>query len=192
VGDRFADGHLFRAWLTPLCPSGTSLTFSAFGFAVKFNRIAAYLSQSDIAGSLIYCRMLMGLGRLRSAKPRLIELFERLDFSVPVTSDADARRRMRALGDAATWLADSFLAEKERDNGIAFFRRMLIRSPNSEVLHRSLCRLLFPGDDYLQILKELHRQLRPKFYLEIGVSQEASLSCVMASPTRLASTQIHA
>jgi hypothetical protein len=148
---------------------------------MKLNRVAAYLSQSDIAASLIYCRLLMSLGRSRSVQARLIELFERLNFVVSATSDADARRRARALGDAATWLADSFLAQSKRDDGIAFFKRLLERNPGSDVLYRGLCRLIFPGDHYLQILKELHRRLKPKFYMEIGVAKGASLSCVMAS-----------
>ena len=148
---------------------------------MKFNRLAAYLSQSDIAGSLIYCRILMSLGGARRVQPRLTRLFEQLDFNVSAKTDADSRRRVRALGDAAVWLADSFLAGSIKDEGITFFNRMLIRSPGSEVLYRGLCRLIFPGDHYIQVLKTLHHQLKPNFYLEIGVAKGASLSCVMAS-----------
>jgi hypothetical protein len=103
------------------------------------SRVTNYLSQPYISGSLIYCRLLTSLGRTRDAQSRLTEIFEKLDFKVLSGPDAGMRRRARVVGDAVTWLAESFRAESNQDNGIAFFKRMLKRNPGSEVLYKGLC-----------------------------------------------------
>ncbi len=148
---------------------------------MKFNRIAAYLSQTDIAPQLIRCNVMRSLGRNREAKRVVIDLFERIGQGTAVNSKAVARRRDRILGDAAEWLGDRYTAEMEIDAGIEFFRRMLKKNPGSGALYRGLSRLIFPGDNYIQILKALHERIRPKFYLEIGVAKGDTLACVMPS-----------
>ena len=148
---------------------------------MKFNRIAGYLSQTDIAGQLIRCRLLKSFGRKHEAQRGLIDLFEQLRPNATNRAGADGRRRDRILGDAAEWLADNYAAESQIDRGAAFFTRMLKKNPGSNALYRGLCRLIFPGDDYIQILKALHEKIQPKFYLEIGVAEGDTLSCVMQS-----------
>ena len=148
---------------------------------MKFNRIAAYLSHTDIARQLIHCNLMAALGREREAERALIDLFERLKPDNAFKSEVSIRRRDRILGDAAEWLGDYYTAESQVDSGVTFFRRMLKRNFGGDALYRGLCRLILPGDDYIEILKALHEQIRPKFYLEIGVAEGDTLSCVMQS-----------
>lgn len=148
---------------------------------MKFNRIAGYLSQTDIAGQLIRCRLMISLGRKHEAQRGLIDLFEQIKPTATFRTGAATRRRDRILGDAAVWLGDSYAAESQIDHGVAFFRRMLKENPGCNALYRGLCRLIFPGDDYIRILKALHENIQPKFYVEIGVAKGDTLSCVTPS-----------
>ncbi len=148
---------------------------------MKFNRIAGYLSQTDITRQLIRCRLMMSLGRKHEAQRGLIDLFEQLRPNTTHRAGADARRRDRILGDAAEWLADSYAAESQIDRGVAFFTRILKKNPGCNASYRGLCRLIFPGDDYIVILKALHEKIQPKFYVEIGVAKGDTLSCVTPS-----------
>ena len=142
---------------------------------MKFNRIAGYLSEPDTSRQIAMCRAAMLLGRRAEAQSRLIGLFERIEPGIALDSPG-FRRKNRILSDAADWLADSFTAESQTDQGIAFFRRMLEKSPGWSVLYRGLCRLTFPGDDHVRLLRALHENVRPKFYVEIGVSKGVSIS----------------
>ena len=148
---------------------------------MKFKHIADYLLQPDIAGALICCQLEMTLGRRRNAQYGLIKLFKRLKFNATVRADVNSRGRERILGEAAVWLADSFLSESKAADGVALFRQLLTKNPRADPLYRGLCRLVFPGDNYVQILKALHREFKPKFYVEIGVNKGDSLLCVMPS-----------
>ncbi len=147
---------------------------------MKFNRIVGYLSEPNTSQQIAMCRAAMLLGRKAEARHRLINLFERIEPGAALDSPA-FRRKNRIFSDIADWLADSFIAESQADEGIAFFRRMLQKNPGWSVLYRGLCRLTFPGDDHVSLLKALHENVRPKFYVEIGVSKGVSIS--MAGPS---------
>ncbi len=58
---------------------------------------------------------------------------------------------------------------------------MLAKNPGWSVLYRGLCRLTFPGDDHVRLLKALHENVQPKFYVEIGVSKGVSISVAGSS-----------
>ena len=102
---------------------------------MKFNRIAGYLSEPDTWRQIAICRAAMLLGRKAEARRRLIDLFERIEPGTALDGPA-RRRKNRILSDAADWLADSFTAESQTDQGIAFFRRMLEKNPGWSVLYR--------------------------------------------------------
>ena len=142
---------------------------------MEFNRIAGYLSEPDTSWQIAMYRATLLLGSKREAQRRLIGLFERIEPGIALDSPV-LRRKNRILSDAADWLVDSFTAESQADQGIAFFRRMLEKNPGWSVLYRGLWRLTFPGDDYVRVLRALHENVQPKFYVEIGVSKGVSIS----------------
>ena len=119
---------------------------------MKFNRIAGYLSEPNTSRQIAICRAAMLLGRKAEARRRLINLFEQIEPGTALDSPA-LRRKNRIFSDAADWLADSFSAESQADQGIAFFHRMLEKNPGWSVLYRGLCRLTFPGDDHIRLLQ---------------------------------------
>ena len=148
---------------------------------MKFSWITGYFSQSDIAGLLFRCGALSALGSKREVQGSLIEFFEKLKPNGAAGSDANTRRRNRMIGDAANWLADSFISESQIDHGVIFFRKMLKKNPGCNALYGGLSRLIFRGDDYIKILKSLHKKLRPEFYVEIGLAKGDTLTCAMPS-----------
>ena len=89
---------------------------------MKLNRIATYLSEPAIAGPLMYSRMLMRFGHTQDARQRLADLFKHAKSGASAGSAASLRRRERALGDAAALLADSYIVNSKRDDGVALFR----------------------------------------------------------------------
>lgn len=147
---------------------------------MKLNRIAGYLSQPDITRQVIKCRTAMLLGRKKQAQRQLMDIFQRIKPGIAFDTPA-FRRKNRILSDAADWLADSFVAESHTGPGVAFFRRMLEMHPGWSVLYRGLCRLTFPGDDHVRLLRALHERVQPKFYVEIGVSKGVSISVARPS-----------
>ena len=142
---------------------------------MRFNRIAGYLSEPDTSRQIALYRAAALLGRKAEARRRLIGLFERIEPGAGLDRPA-LRRKNRIYSDAADRLADGFTAESQADEGIAFFHRMLAKNPGWSVLYRGLCRLTFPGDDHVRLLKALHENVQPKFYVEIGVSKGVSIS----------------
>jgi methyltransferase family protein len=62
--------------------------------------------------------------------------------------------------------------------GTSLCHQLLAALPEHEEFYEELARLEFPGEDYLRILREIHAARKPKFYLEIGVFEGASLSLV--------------
>lgn len=79
------------------------------------------------------------------------------------------------LEGAALHLAGSLRRIGLRDAARAVYRRILAHAPDNRRAHLGLARTDLPGDDYVEVLAALHEALKPQFYLEIGVSQGASL-----------------
>jgi len=147
---------------------------------MRFNRIAGYLSEPNTSRQIALYRAATLFGRKAEARRRLIGLFEQIEPGAALDRPA-LRRKNRIFSDAADRLADSFAAESQADQGIAFFHRMLAKNPGWSVLYRGLCRLTFPGDDHVRLLKALHENVQPKFYVEIGVSEGVSISVAGSS-----------
>ena len=83
---------------------------------------------------------------------------------------------------AALHVAGSLRRIGLRGAASAIYRRILRRAPGYHRAQLGLARASLPGDDYIEVLAALHASLRPRFYLEIGVSEGASL-CLARPPT---------
>jgi hypothetical protein len=89
-------------------------------------------------------------------------------------ADAD-QRRARALFRRARlqhWLG-------RRSEALALCRQAVERADYSRA-YTLMSRLSLPGEDYFHVLARIHRHLRPRTYLEIGVSRGDSLGCVLS------------
>ncbi len=67
------------------------------------------------------------------------------------------------------------------DYAVQSFRIVLEMFPLFPAAHEHLKTLLMPGRDYLAVLEQLHRELKPQTYLEIGVSFGRSLALARCS-----------
>lgn len=148
---------------------------------MKFNRISSYLANPDIARLLILSRMLMLVGQNDEARRSLIEFFEQHRPEAQSNTKNAARRRNRILADAADRLADIYAMDSQTDRGLEFFQRLLRRNPGWSAAYRGLCRLMFPGNSHIQTLETVHKAIRPRFYVEIGVAQGDTLSRALPS-----------
>lgn len=86
----------------------------------------------------------------------------------------DARRAARALFHRARlqhWLG-------RRNQALALCRAAVERADYSRA-YTLMSQLSLPGENYVRVLKRIHRHLRPRTYLEIGVSRGESLECVL-------------
>jgi hypothetical protein len=86
----------------------------------------------------------------------------------------DAQRAARALFRRARlqhWLG-------RRNEALALCRQAVERADYSRA-YTLMSQLSLPGEDYFHVLKRIHRHLRPRSYLEIGVSRGESLECVL-------------
>ena len=86
----------------------------------------------------------------------------------------DAQRAARALFRRARlqrWLG-------RRSEALALCRAAVERADYSRA-YTLLSQLSLPGEDYFRVLARIHRHLRPRTYLEIGVSRGDSLACVL-------------
>lgn len=86
----------------------------------------------------------------------------------------DARRAARALFHRARlqqWLG-------RRNEALALCRAAVERADYSRA-YTLMSQLSLPGENYFRVLKRIHRHLRPRTYLEIGVSRGESLECVL-------------
>ncbi len=88
-------------------------------------------------------------------------------------SGDDDQRAARALFRRARlqhWLG-------RRSEALALCRRAVERADYSRA-YTLMSHLALPGEGYLRVLGRIHRHLRPRTYLEIGVSRGESLACV--------------
>ena len=65
-----------------------------------------------------------------------------------------------------------------RNEALALCRQAVERADYSRA-YTLMSRLALPGEDYFHVLARIHRHLRPRTYLEIGVSRGESLACVL-------------
>src|SRR4051812_10911447 len=75
------------------------------------------------------------------------------------------------------------LAQDQADAAQALFEQALTRDINCASAYHALTRLRYPGDVYLDTLSRIHRHMKPRTYVEIGVSQGASLARAMPDVT---------
>jgi Methyltransferase domain len=90
-----------------------------------------------------------------------------------LSADAD-RQAARALFRRARlqhWLG-------RRAEALALCRQAVERADYSRA-YTLMSHLALPGEDYFHVLARIHRHLRPRTYLEIGVSRGESLACVL-------------
>jgi hypothetical protein len=93
--------------------------------------------------------------------------------SLPSQSD-EAQRAARALFRRARlhgWLG-------RRSEALALCLQAVERADYSRA-YTLMSQLSLPGEDYFHVLARIHRHLRPRTYLEIGVSRGDSLACVL-------------
>jgi len=148
---------------------------------MKFNLISGYLANPDIARPLILSRVLMLLGQKNEARRRLIEFFEQYKPAAAGDTKTAARRKNRILADAADSLADIYVVDSQTDQGLEYFQRLLRKNPGWCTAYRGLSRLMFPGDGHIRTLEALHKAIRPRFYVEIGVARGDTLSRALPS-----------
>ena len=65
-----------------------------------------------------------------------------------------------------------------RNEALALCRQAVERADYSRA-YTLMSHLALPGEDYFHVLARIHRHLRPRTYLEIGVSRGESLACVL-------------
>ena len=94
-------------------------------------------------------------------------------MTADLSSGAD-QRAARALFRRARlqhWLG-------RRSEALALCRQAVDRADYSRA-YTLMSHLALPGEDYFRVLGRIHRHLRPRTYLEIGVSRGESLACVL-------------
>jgi hypothetical protein len=92
----------------------------------------------------------------------------------PAPESDEAQRAARELFRRARlnrWLG-------RRSAALALCRQAVERADYSRA-YTLMSRLSLPGENYFRMLARIHRHLRPRTYLEIGVSRGDSLTCVL-------------
>ena len=92
----------------------------------------------------------------------------------PTREAEDAQRAARALFRRARlnhWLG--------RDGAALALCRAAVERADYSRAYTLKSRLALPGENYFRVLARIHRHLRPRTYLEIGVSRGDSLACVL-------------
>jgi len=92
-----------------------------------------------------------------------------------------------APGRAEYVCAAAFAARKvgAQDKAKRYAEAALAIDPGLNVMRKLLSEIALPGEDYLRVLGRIHRDLRPRTYLEIGVSTGASLRLAQAGTVAL-------
>jgi hypothetical protein len=94
--------------------------------------------------------------------------------SPPNRETEDAQRAARTLFRRARlnhWLG--------RDGTALALCRAAVERADYSRAYTLMSRLALPGENYFRVLARVHRHLRPRTYLEIGVSRGDSLACVL-------------
>jgi hypothetical protein len=92
----------------------------------------------------------------------------------PKRESEDAQRAARTLYRRARlnhWLG--------RDGAALALCRAAVERADYSRAYTLMSRLALPGENYFRVLARIHRHLRPRTYLEIGVSRGDSLACVL-------------
>lgn len=92
----------------------------------------------------------------------------------PKRESEDAQRAARTLFRRARlnhWLG--------RDGAALALCRAAVERADYSRAYTLMSRLSLPGENYFRVLARIHRHLRPRTYLEIGVSRGDSLACVL-------------
>jgi hypothetical protein len=98
----------------------------------------------------------------------------------PTPHDEDAQRAARTLFRRARfnhWLG--------RDDAALALCRAAVERADYSRAYTLMSRLALPGENYFRVLARIHRHLRPRTYLEIGVSRGDSLACVLPATRAL-------
>ena len=80
--------------------------------------------------------------------------------------------------------AQACSADGEADEAVALCHRALEREPGNAHARLIWVRALMPGEIYRQVLRRIHEHLRPRTYVEIGVSKGDTIA--LALPETLA------
>jgi len=92
----------------------------------------------------------------------------------PTPESLEAQRAARSLFRRARlqhWLG-------RRSEALSLCRQAVDRADYSRA-YTLMSQLALPGEHYFRVLRRIHRHLRPRSYLEIGVSRGESLECVL-------------
>lgn len=121
----------------------------------------------------------IGSSRLLIEKGRTIEAQERLTRLVgEILAHPEREAYADILLQGSVLLLEVFRSHSNTTGGASLCHQLLLAMPEHEEFYQELTRIEFPGEDYLGVLRQIHAARRPKFYLEIGVFEGASLSLV--------------
>ena len=92
----------------------------------------------------------------------------------------DLRQTYGTVADSDHFYSAALAAYRigDRDAAAAYCERALALDPNRADAYELISQLFMQGEDYLQVLARLHRHLRPRTYVEIGVHRGASMALV--------------
>jgi uncharacterized protein YoaH (UPF0181 family) len=97
--------------------------------------------------------------------------------AAPADPSAELNRRFEAA--VADWRAGRFA------EATAACRAMLAAAPGYSPAHSLLAMIALPGENYQRVLERIHEHLRPRTYVEIGVSRGESIRLVGAETRAL-------
>src|SRR5262245_20087919 len=133
------------------------------------------LPRLRVRREIVASRSLIKNGRTMEAQERLSRL----------VSEVIAHPERQAFSDVllqgSELLLDVYRSHSNATGGTSLCHQLLAALPEHEEFYEELARIEFPGEDYLQILREVHAARKPEFYLEIGIFEGASLSLVQGS-----------
>lgn len=94
----------------------------------------------------------------------------------------------RLTASSATHFGAAALAARqagERDDAVRYGERALALDPSLEMVHEMLFHLFMHGENGLDLLGRIHKHLKPRTYIEIGVETGASMILVQPGTVAL-------